>query len=368
MNLENRTQTISADIVITKISLFSNIPFIILTIFIVAYYVHILKKMFQGRNLQEENFERKKDRNIRILVLKFICVILMIEFYANLCAMLSGIILGYDHMYSQKPIPLINSYRINVKMDYQLKMFPIELLAYLPSFLNISITPLLQPTVSLLLIALRRAYLDASYGNLVRFWFVVALLRSVVLFLMLSYYQTIAIGGFVIPIFHTIDYTVYLINSHRFHSLLKRRMEIARVQSSPAEYRDKLLVFNQYKITSAYTTLTFLIFTLKYSLYGIRTSIHGSMRLFCTMHYITLGFSPLIFYNSNILGALHRIEFYLSSTAYFLDYGYQILISVAYLGVCAAIGIRLYRKMKKFKQINLSIRPLVERYHRDFYL
>ena len=323
--------------------------------------------MFQGRNLQEENFERKKDRNIRILVLKFICVILMIEFYANLCSMLSGFILGYMPRYGLKSIPSIDSCRINVRLDLRMNEFPLALLAYLPSFLNISITPLLQPTVSLLLISLRRAYLDASYGNLVRFWFVVALLRSVVLFLMLSYYQTIAIGGFVIPIFHTIDYTVYLINSHRFHSLLKRRMEIARVQSSPAEYRDKLLVFNQYKITSAYTTLTFLIFTLKYSLYGIQESIHGSMRLFCFMHSITLGYSPLIFYNSNILGFLNRINFYLLSIAYYLDYGYQILISVAYLGVCAAIGIRLYRKMKKFKRINLSIRPLVERYHRTLY-
>ena len=366
MSPENSTDSAYAliPIVSFKILMFSNIPFTFITIFIIAFYFNKLRTSLGSRNIQDISPESRKDRRIRILVLKFIILILLIELSTNVCGGFGGLVYGFIPRYEQRSITPTNSCQVNRDVDFQMELFPISWFAFLPDLLDISIIQLLLPTVSLLLNVLRRAYLDYPYRTIIKRWMCIILIRGCILFLLLSYFQTVYIGISILPIIFIVDFSFYIKHSRECHSLLRSRMEVARVLSSRREYRDKSRVLYQYRVTSAYTTLTFFILTLKYCLYGLKNSIHGLTRMLCLVNLITFGFFPVIVFSSNALNALNALSLYLFIAFHFLDLLYQILISFAYFLVLFAIGIRFYKQQNKFKYINTSIRPLLNGYHR----
>ena len=361
--MKNYTDKISNSIsLLDKIFLFSNIPFTIITVFIITFYIQKLNSVIRVRNIPNN---MQKHQKIRILVLTFVNVILQLELLSNISAALSGLVYGFLPIYNQNAISHTNSCQVNVAVDFQMQLFPKGWFAYLPAMLSISLIQFLQPTVSLLLNVLRRAYLDYPYRTIIKRWMCIILIRGCILFLLLSYYQTVYIGISILPIIFIVDFSFYIKHSREFHSLLRSRMEVARVQSSRREYRDKSIVLFQYRITSSYTILTFSILTLKYCTYGIRFFIHGSIRLLCLNNFVTFGYSPLIFFNSNILDILNNVYFYLFVIFHCLDFLYQILVSFAYCIVCIGIAINFYRKTKKYKHINRSIQPLISFYHKN---
>ena len=347
-----------------KIIVFNNIPFIFIAVLILMYYLHALRVKIRQRNIPDYNTGNEKAGKINILVHKFIFVMLLIELSTNTTAIITGMIYGFDPQYDQKIIPPLNSCRTNPELDFQLRNYSKGWFSFLPAMVNFSITQFLQPTVSLLLNVLRRAYLDYPYRNIIKRWMYIILIRGCILFLLLSYYQTVYIGISILPIFYIVDFIIYIKSSRSFYSLLKSRMEVARLHSSRREYRDKYRVLHQYRVTSAYTTLTFFILTLKNSLYGTLLFINGSIRTFCLMNSITLGYSPLIFYSTTTIKAVFNFSFYFFAISRCLDSLYQALISLAYLLVCVGIGIRVYRRTERFNQINRSINRLVTHYHR----
>ena len=368
--MENQTEqsyTYYATLLNT-ILLFSNIPFIIITIFVIAYYSYRIVALFRARNIPDESLSKKEFRKTNILVYKFILLILLIELSSNILRAVSGWVNAQFPTYQLQSIPLTNSCRVNVRMDFQMEMYPNGLFAYFPSIFEIFIIQLLQPIVSLLLYILRRKYLSLPYKNVCKRWLITILIRSCIIFLLFLFYQTFYFATFLITLSFLIDFIIYLINSKRFHSLLKNRKEVARLHSSPEEYRDKSRVLSQYKVTSLYTTVVFFILTLTYIFWGIKLNIHGFVRILCTINLITLGYSPLIFYDSTTLHIAHKVSFSFFFIIESLDYLYQILISFAYCTICFGISIRLCRRVKRFREINTSIRPLVTNYHSTLYL
>ena len=367
MNSRNNTEGHSVLIQFLYISdLLIDAPFTVIIVFISIFFIRRLWMLSQHSN-PEDGFERKKDKRIKILVLKFIIIILLIEFSSNLCGMLSGIVYGFVPIFDKNDISPLNNCRTNEEVDFIMQLFPRGWFAYLPTMLHISIVQFLQPTVSLLLNVLRRAYLDRPYRAVIKRWMCIILLRSCIFITLQIFYQTIYISFLMLPLFYIIDFKVYLTHSRRFYSLLKSRMEIARLHSCREEYQDKSMVFLQHRVTSSYTTLIFSILTLKYSIAGIRYIIHGSIRILCTFHSITLGYSPLIFYNLVTRQVLNRIELYFFFALHLLEIVLQLLISLAYVLVCIGIGIRLYIQMKNYKHINTIIRPLIIQYRSTVY-
>ena len=367
MSLENQTEKL-VEVVLTlnKVFMFSNIPFIILTGIIFAFQFHSLKSLIRSSaNIDNESFEHKKARGIKILVLKFINAILFIELLRNISGLLTGLIYGYDSFYTQIVITHMNSCEINIEIDFELQLFPKGWIIHLPVVFYATINLLLQPIVSLLLAVLRRAYLDRPYRTIIKRWSWILSIRTCILFALMSYYRTVYIITSLVPIFYIVDFIIYIRQSSKFHGFLKNRMEVARVQSDDRrEFRDKSTVFLQYRITSFCTTLTFSILTLAYIVYGIK-SLYGSVRILCFLNFITFGYTPLIFFNnSSILILLNKISLYLFIIYHGMDLFYQLLISIAYLLVCIAIGIRIRRRLKNFKQINRIIHQLVENYHK----
>ena len=368
---ENSTDDGKADImkISYKILIFSNIPFIIISVFIMIYYVNKWRLMFRKRviavyknklkNVDSDPSILMKDRQLRILVFKFIFIIILIELSSNIFAASSGIVYGFIPIYDQRHIPQMNSCQINIEIDFQMQSFPKGLLAYFPTILNISLTQFLQPTVSLLLNVLRRAYLDYPYRTIIKRWMYIILIRGCILFLLLSYYQTVYIGMSILPIFYIVDFINYIKNSRNFYLLLKDRAAVARFHSSRKEYRNKALVLYQYGKTASYTALTFFVLTLLYSTFGLKSSIHGATRSLC---FFTFGYSPLIVYTSAALTILNNVMKYLSVIVLCLDYLYQILISFAYCLVCIAIGLGVYSETKQINKINNTTTLMVTRY------
>ena len=367
--MENQTEHSSSyyATLLNTILLFSNIPFIIITIFVIAYYSYRIVALFRVRNIPDESLSKKEFRKTNILVYKFILIILLIELSSNILRALGGLVHGQFPTYQLQSIPLTNSCRVNVRMDFQMLLFPNGWFVNFLNLFEIFIIQTLQPTVSLLLYILRRKYLSLPYRNVCKRWFITILIRSCIIFLLFLFYKTFYFATFLITLSFLIDFIIYLINSKRFHSLLKNRKEVARLHSSPEEYRDKSRVLSQYKVTSLYTTVVFSILTMIYIFWGIKWIIHGFVRILCTINLITLGYSPLIFYDSTTLHIAHKVSFVLFFIIESLDYLYQILISFAYCTVCIGISIRLYRRVKRFKKINASIRPLVIQYQNTFY-
>ena len=358
--MANWTEIIANNVsLLDKRFLFTNIPFIVVTIFIIIFYLRKLKYLIRAR--VAENMQ--KDRKIRILVYTFINIILLIEFASNVCAALSGLVYGFLPSYNQNTISHTNSCQVNVEIDFQMQLFPRGWFAYLPGLLTVSTIQLLQPTVSLLLNVLRRAYLDFPYRDTIKRWMCIILLRATILFVLLSYYQTVYIGISILPILYIIDFIVYIKYSRGFYSLLKSRMEVARVQSSREEFRQSSIVFLQYRITSRYTTFTFFILTMKYCIYGIRFSSHGCIRVLCLLNAVTLGYSPLVIFDTETMDVLNNEYFYLFVIFHCLDFLYQILVLFAYCSVCIAIAISLFRQVKRYKQVNKYIHPLLDIYH-----
>ena len=348
-----------------RIYMLSNIPFTIISTFILGYYILRLVGLFRDRKVLDQSWEVIKAYKIKILIHKFIIAILLIEFSSNIFGGLSGLVYGFVPIYGQKPVPFTNSCHINIQIDFLMQKFPKGWFAYFPGLLNTSIILTLQPTVSLLLNVLRRAYLDRPYRTIIKRWMCIILLRGCILILLFCFYQTIYIGIITLPIFYIIDFTVYNVNSRHFYFLLKGRMEFARVHSSQVEYKSELMVFQQYKLTSVYTTLTFFTLTMLYTIFGIEFTIHGSIRTSCFMNTITLGYFPKIFYDSAALDILNIIIFHLFLIVLSLDYLYQFLISFAYILVCIAIVIKFFRQIRMYKQINKSIQSQLTEYHND---
>ena len=265
--MENQTEHSSSYCVtlLNTILLFSNIPFIIITIFVIAYYSYRIVALFRARNIPDESLSKKEFRKTNILVHKFILLILLTELSSNILRAVSGLVYGQFPIYQLQSIPLTNSCRIDVRMDFQMVLFPNGWFVHFPNLLKIFIIQTLQPTVSLLLNILRRKYLSLPHINICKHWWMTILIRNCIIFLLSLFYQTFYFATFLITLSFLIDFIIYLINSKRFHSLLKNRKEVARLHSSPEEYRDKSRVLSQYKVTSLYTTVVFFILTLRYT-------------------------------------------------------------------------------------------------------
>ena len=100
---------------INQTALYFNSPFTLITLLITLYFINRLRDSYRKLNCAEDSFERKKDRRIKILALslRFIIIILLIEFSSNLCEMLSGIVYGFVPIFDKNDISPLNNCRTN---------------------------------------------------------------------------------------------------------------------------------------------------------------------------------------------------------------------------------------------------------------
>ena len=115
----------------------------VITLLITLYFINRLRDSNRKSNCAEDSFERKKDKRIKILALKFIIIILLIEFSSNLCEMLSGIAYGFVPIFDKNNISPLNNCRTNEEVDFLMQLFPRGWFAYLPTMLHISIVQFL---------------------------------------------------------------------------------------------------------------------------------------------------------------------------------------------------------------------------------
>ena len=358
------------------------IPFIIITPFLIVYYINhrkTLKAKLKDCPHQTSlnNIENEKNYRLKLLVCHFIILILIIEWSSN-------IIYGLAYFPNFKKFivyhfPPSQGNYTNVQLtatcwieqNNKLKQFSSLadwLATIVPFGLHESLSLLIMPISTILLRILSKAFFNYPYkGTAYKSLAFISLRSLLVTFLLLvriTHYPASVIQIACV----TADYICFLRASRRFYAVLKSRKIEARWHSTRKDYIEKYHVFYQYKITSTYTTITFLVYTLRTLVDSGLTVLYFFINTnVCVISYMTLGIVNINVNNSTV-SYLQNMYTKMDYLRFTLGYAYQFLISFAYLMVILAIIVAVLKKRRFYQRVNHIItRPLVAQYHDTIY-
>ena len=345
---------------LVEISIYSLLilPFCVLALFALVYYIRRRYKLYKeikripkDRLILEEYKNYLKNLKLKCIINNFIIIILMIEIAQNVCQFLAYF--PYWIIDFLKDCPLYWEL-----LFYSNMLFPT---------IRCSFVPVLSMMMDFLWLAYRKY--EYKYTIIRWTWYIV--IRALVLFLIqysdytnlvpLDYQAAHALydcfKDILLLIFPIIDFIQFVYYARRFYLHLKsREKEIKLFYFDKKAYLDSKYLRIHFKVATILVGTALFFYTL--GTFGIITSIFNVIPFysFSMPDYQLLYFTFLTISN-NIISYINNFSYLISKVLFILNYFY-IFIVVAY---------KSYRDRKKLENINDYIRPIVKQYHDNYY-
>ena len=335
------------------------IPFCLLTLVIIVYYIRRRYKLYKEIKMiptelliMQSYQNHLKNLKIKCIISNFIILILTIEFAENIS-------------YAMLLLPdWIVSFDISNLRYFQF-IFNARYYIYgIVQSLRLLFVPVLIVTMRLLWLI----YMKSGYTYNMQRWLAYISLRSfLVLFLMyfLNKYTVVTLtdmGGYHIQIFSLsyasfaflsiLDYIQFVYYSRKFYLHLKsREKEIRLFYFDRKAYLDSKYLRIHFKVATILVSISLFFFT-----FGFSTSLFLEILFHASEIIPEWTFSLRLFYAS--------LYGYLVSPTLII---YKLLINLNYLYVLTIITYKFLRDRKQLYHINKNIRPIVDKYHSSIY-
>ena len=329
--------------------------FCVLALFVLVYYIRRRYKLYKEikripRNLLilEEYKNHLKNLKLKCIINNFIIIILMIEIALNVCQFIV--------YFPDWNIDFVAESPLYWELQYY------SILLFLP------IRYSLVPVLSMMMDFLRLAYRKYEYKYTMIRWTWYIVIRTLVLFpiqysklthlIPLDYRtQYYSSNDIILGIFPIIDFIQFVYYARRFYLQLKSR-----------EKEIKLFYFDK----KAYLDSKFLRIHFK-----IATILVGTALFFYTLgnaDIIFAIFNVILYYSIYTPGYHQLYHIFLAKSNSFIDYiaifSYlisEVLFNLNYLYVFIVVVYKSYRDRKKLENINDYIKPIVKKYHDNYY-
>ena len=338
------------------------LPFCLLTLFVLVYYVRRRYKLYQEIKripremlMLESYMNHLKNLKIKCLITNFIIVILVLEFIQNLgeiiYTLLNWVII-FDHNF--KVLNLLN------------RIFPfaptVRIISYHLTFpTRFSIVPIL----SLFMKFLWLVYRKYKYRNTIIRWAVYILVRTFVIFIInLPRYEfnlypddyiisLLMISLFLERLFLIIDFIQFVFYSKKFYLHLKsREREFKFSYFNRRPYLDSKNLRIHFKIATILVGIALFFF----SLGAFIVTPQPDVLAIYLQNYPPWGHWVLLCYFSLINYIFHPSLII-----------YKIFITSNYLYIFIVVVTKFYKNSRKLKNINDYIKPIVQKYHTTCY-
>ena len=326
------------------------VPFLATILPVLSYFVH--RKYQVRRQLRNVPYSTifnidlskvKKNLEIESMVCNFILILLIIELSTNISWGITQF-LEYDLNASRNQT--LGSKAMD-KTDLNLKEF--LFISSLPTIIFSSILPIL----GLLLIVLRRTFINLPYKLWVWRYSVYISVRVVAMLAISLFLETALVLNIMFLPLALFDIRVYISSSRDFYVLLKGRRDEALYHSSRSDYLEKKRIANRFFYAQIITFFGLFAILLNH-IYLFLKGMNDIRRHSALFEYISFG--SLSKYDNNISHILIIMEV----LSFILLQFYEILI---YFLICVSIIIHLCARRKKFNHVNDWLtRPLMERY------
>ena len=246
---------------IDRVVSFSLIPYLVITVFTIPYYIH--QKILISQRIKNipattifstDLSKVKKNLKIQSLIYNFIIIISSFEALGCLLITVDHICTHFSHCKAKYLIVRIVNTNTNKSCNFHGKTGN-----YMFTQISGSLMFLLPILVNLFLIVLRRAYLSVPYRRWIIGYSGYFLFRLV--YLILSDYFIVTqffYSTLELP-FLAFDFYVFLKLSKKFYLLLKGMCEEAKWHSTPQEYKEKQRITKTFAILQSITLFTFIL-------------------------------------------------------------------------------------------------------------
>ena len=352
---------------IYRVALFSFVPYLVMTIFTIPYFVHQKIQILQRiKNIPATTIfatdlsKVKKNLKIQSLIYNFIVIISSFEALCCLLLTVGNICTSFDYRLDDPVIVRVVNTNTNKSCTFQ---YQPETFMFIQA--SESLVFLLPILVNLFLIVLRRAYLSVPYRRWIVGYSGYFLFRLVYIILS-AYFIVTQFFYFALELpFLVFDLYVSLKVSKKFYLLLKGMSEEAKWHSTPQEYKQKQRITKTFAIFQSIPLFAFILGLLLVAAKSIQ-DLTGITNEYCLVQYL--------FPNDPISFTIPENIIHISDI---ISHGCSIIIRICnvILGVIAfllnlpiltSILVKLLRRRKKYIHVNEWItRPLMERYRAD---
>ena len=350
---------------INKVVSFALIPYLIITVFTIPYFVHQKIQISQRiKNIPATTIfstdlsKVKKNLKIQSLIYNFI-IISSFEALECLLITVSTICIHFDYYQANHILWVVNTNTnkscnlASLTRNFMFAKIGGSLVFFLPILLN------------LFLIVLRRAYLSVPYRRWIIGYSGYFLFRLVYQILS-AYFIVTQFFYFTLELpFLAFDFYVSLKVSNKFYLLLKGMSEEAKWHSTPQEYKEKQRTTKTFAILQSLTLFGFvlcLILVVAESIHELTYISHG----YCLVQY-SFPNNPISFtVPDNIIHTSGIIRYYSNVIIKICNGIVGVMAFLSNLAILTSILVKLLRRRKKYIHVNEWItRPLMERYRAD---
>ena len=328
--------------------------FFVLALFTLVYYIRRRYKLYKEINripkdmLILEGYKNYlKNLKLKCIINNFIIVILLIEIAQNVCQFLA--------YFPAKIIVFLEECPLYLKLQhYSILLYPT---------IRYSLVPVLSMMMGFLWLAYRKY--EYKYTIIRWTWYIV--IRALVLFI-IQYssitklipldYQTSydLFTTILLLILPSIDFIQFVYYARRFYLHLKsREKEIRLFYFDMEAYLDSKYLRIHFKIATILVGTALFFYTL--AIYSILLNIFDDIPFY--LLYIP-GYQQLYY----ILIISDSIITYTTSFSYLIC---KVLFMLNYLYIFIVVAYKSYRDRKKLENINDYIRPIVKKYHDNYY-
>ena len=333
------------------------LPFCLLTLFILVYYIRRRYRLYQEINripqellIMEPYRNHLKNLQLKCIINNFIIVILVLEFVQNM---------GEVIYYLPNWVLIFDTENRSMYPFFQ----NVQYYSYL--FTNPIRFSVVQ-VVSLMMNFLWSAYRKYEYKYTIIRWTCYIVIRTSVLYLinLINLYHLLSVDyqntflviiSFLQGIFLIMDFTQFVFYSRKFYLHLKsREKEIRLFYFDNKAYLDIKYLRIHFKFATILVGIALFFYTIGGYIipFQIITLISSIMPL--PMHWenlinsIALSFGNFLFMPSILL--------------------FKLLITFNYLYIFVVVVFKSYRDRKKLVNINKYIKPIVNQYHENYYI
>ena len=351
---------------ISKVAAFALIPYLIIAVFTIPYFVH--QKIQNSQRIKNipattifatDLSKVKKNLKIQSLIYNFIIIISSFEALCSLLITVGTICTSFDFCKQDLKVRIVNT-NTNKSCNLYSQTRTFEF-----AKTSGSLVFLLPILLNLFLIVLRRAYLSVPYRRWIVGYSGYFLFRLV--YIILSAYFIVTQFFYFALELPFLVFDIYVLSkvSKKFYLLLKGMSEEAKWHSTPQEYKQKQRTTKTFAILQSITLFTF-IFCL----------IIGAAESILELTYLTNGYCLVQYLFPNIPisftipeNIIHTSHIIFDGCLIMLGISNGILGVIAFLfnlAILTSIIVKLLRRRKKYIHVNEWItRPLMERYRAD---
>ena len=330
------------------------LPFCVLALFALVYYIRRRYKLYKEikripRNLLilEEYKNHLKNLKLKCIINNFIIIILMIEIVQN--------VLQFIIFFPGRIIDFLKECPLYLELLFYSNML------YLP------IRYLVVPVLTMMMDFLWLAYRKYEYKYTIIRWTWYIVVRALVIFLIdypkltnlvPHYYQALyeCFSDIILLIFPIIDFIRFVYYARRFYLQLRsREKEIKLFYFDKKAYLDSKFLRIHFKIATILVGIALFFYTLASS--GRVFSILDSVLFTLSIP----GYQQLYYIFTLLFGILSI------NITFFSLLIFEVLLNLNYLYVFVVVVYKSYRDRKRLENINDYIRPIVKKYHDNYY-